>query len=123
MCECVSCKITDKFRTTGFDTWPKGELRPLPRKLADKTYAAHWSHCGAEFYRKPAALSGSPFPCTGTPQSDPRIAYSFPGGQVGKVRLAAREPVWPRRDGSARPAATDDAAEYVKAFCQANRLT
>ena len=123
MCNCTICKATDKFHG-GFATWPKGELRPIPRKLADKGYAAHWTHCGAEFYRKPAALSGSPFPCTGTPQSDPRIGYHFPGGQVGKVRASATDKPWPRSsEHDPRPPATDDAAEYAATFAKSIHLT
>lgn len=120
MCDCTICKATNALRHAGFDAWPKGEPRPIPRVLKDKGYAAHWAHCGAEFYRKPGP-AGSPFPCNGVPQSDPRIAYHFPGGQIGKVRHQAGEKAWPRKDD--RPPATDDAAEYAAAFCKANHLT
>ena len=123
MCDCTICKATDKLRTAGFDAWPKGELRPIPRNLKDKGYAAHWAHCGAEFYRKPVP-AGSPFPCTGTPQSDPRIGYHFPGGQVGKVRREVGKKPWPRSSKhDPRPPATDDAAEYAASFAKSNHLT
>ena len=121
VCTCASCKITDSYTDKGFAAWPKGEMRPIPRKIKDPAYAAHWAHCGAEFYRKPAAVLGSPFPCTGTKHGDPRAWYHFPGGQVGKARSAPGGKLWPRKDGVSP--ATKDAQEYVAAFVKANCLT
>jgi hypothetical protein len=124
MCTCVSCKLTDSYSSKGFDVWPKAEgMRPLPAKLKDPVYDAHWRYCGAKFYAKPAGTAGSPFPCTGTRQVDPRAAYSFPGGQVGKVKRYADAPMaFPRRDELARPQYVDDTAGYVAAFTAANHL-
>jgi hypothetical protein len=118
MCTCSSCRHTDSFAGKGFADWPRGEPKGAAKSKAE--YSAHWSHCGAEFGRKLAALSGSPFPCRGTVHGDPRIWYHFPGGQVGKARHGFGHPLQPRRDKTLPEVS---AANYVDAFCTANNLT
>ena len=120
MCRCASCRVTDSFSRKSFADWPKGEPKGAAKAKAE--YSAHWSHCGAEFGRKPAALSGSPFPCRGTAQTDPRIWYHFPGGQVGQARHGPGFQPQPRGADS-YPSATDCPPDYVAAFCLANNLT
>jgi hypothetical protein len=115
MCTCTSCKFTDSFSIKGFDAWPKGEPKGPAKARAE--YAAHWRHCGGS--QKPHTL-GSPFPCTGTPQTDPRIWYHFPNGQRGKARRKHGETPYSRDD---YPHGVEGAAEYVAAFVSANNLT
>ena len=98
-------------------------LRALPiEKLErmDKAYLAHVAY--GKRSGGTNVLAGSPFPCIGTRQTDPRIAYHFPGGQHGKVRFTSGdEKTFPREDK--RPDATDDPVEYVSRFIKANNLT
>ena len=120
MCTCASCKVTDAVRE-----WPKAVSRRQitaadVRLRADPVYAAHWRHCGVA--PKGPTLMGSPFPCTGTPQTDGRAGYAFPGGRAplrrqnsnDKPRAWSRFPALP---------AEDDSAAYVRAFVAANHLT
>ena len=117
MCQCTTCRFTDSHKG-GFPTWPKGEPKGAAKSKAE--YSAHWAHCGAEFGRKPAALSGSPFPCRGTPRTDPRIWYHFPGGQVGQARHECGSALIDRKE---RPDAARSVSDYSAAFCAANNLT
>ena len=117
MCRCPSCRFTDSFTTKGVDAWPRGEPKGPAKSKAE--YAAHWRHCGGS--QKPHTL-GSPFPCTGTPQTDPRIWYHFPGGQIGQARHRHGHPLRPRSNKD-RPDATESIPDYVVAFCLANNLT
>ena len=114
MCTCASCKFTDSFRSKGFEAWPKGEPKGPARSKAE--YAAHWQHCGGS--QRPRTL-GSPFPCTGTKQTDPRLWYHFPGGQVGKGRVHPGADLVPR----SKPLPMSHTLEgYMEAFTKANNL-
>lgn len=120
MCSCASCKATNKARA-----WPVAVSRRQitaadVRLRADPVYAAHWRHCSV--IRKGPTYIRSPFPCTGTPQTDGRDGYSFPGGQVGKVRVLADKKPWKGRPNGNIPA-IESPREYVAAFCKANNLT
>lgn len=127
MCDCTSCKATDSFHG-GFTTWPKGERAPATvfgrdKIPADKAYKAHWAHCGAEAHRQRAKLdTRMVLPRAGVPQTDPRISYSFPGGQVAQYRHGGPgSKLYERRDS--RIPATENVAEYVRLFCKENNLT
>lgn len=128
MCNCTSCKATDRLHDAGFAAWPKGERAPATvygrNKIpADKAYKAHWAHCGAEAHRQRAKLDmRMVLPCAGTPQTDPRIGYSFPGGQVAQYRHGGPGGKLYERRGSRIPA-TENVAEYVRLFCKENNLT
>ena len=52
-CSCESCRNTDSLRLAGFDKWPTGN--PAGKRASESEYRSHWSHCGAEFNRKPKA--------------------------------------------------------------------
>jgi hypothetical protein len=115
MCRCTTCKFTDSFASTSFADWPRGESKGAAKSKAE--YAAHWRYCGGS--QKPHTL-GSPFPCTGTHRTDPRIWYHFPGGQVGQARPSAD---CGRIDRKGWPDATNITDDYVADFCLANGLT
>lgn len=127
MCNCTSCKATDRLRDAGFAAWPKGERAPATvygrNKIpADKAYKVHWAHCGAEAHRQRAKLDmRMRLPAGGTAQSDPHLGYAFPGGQLGSTREHAGVKFFEKR-GTALEATTNT-DKYVKMFCKANNLT
>lgn len=70
MCDCTSCKATDRLAGAGFDNWPKGE-KATPKE-ATMIYTAHvnfnWRDArkraelgpkGADFYGTPAGMTKS----------------------------------------------------------------
>lgn len=127
MCNCTSCKATDRLHDAGFAAWPKGERAPATvygrNKIpADKAYKAHWAHCGAEAHRQRAKLdTRMRLPAGGTAQSDPHLGYAFPGGQLGSTRENAGAKVFEKRGTALK--ATTNTDKYVKMFCEANNLT
>lgn len=128
MCDCTSCKATDRLRDAGFAAWPKGERAPATvygrNKIpADKAYKVHWAHCGAEAHRQRAKLDmRMRLPAGGTAQSDPHLGYAFPGGQVAQCRYEGPGGKLCERRDSHIPA-TENVAEYVRLFCKGNNLT
>ena len=80
MCDCTSCKETDRYANAGFAKWPTGE--PKGKRTSEAEYRAHTAHVwkGA---RKTLNL-GSPFPCTGTTALDPHGHYQFEGSAYTK---------------------------------------
>mgnify|MGYP001611899260 CR=1 FL=1 len=144
MCTCVSCSAThntkkwptavgkvaqykiDRLRALTFsplqglgffNTNNSDGIKKLERM--DKAYLAHVAY--GKRSEGSNMLTGSPFPCTGTRQTDPHIAYHFPGGQHGEVRFTSDDKkTFPRKDE--RPDATNDPVEYVSRFIKANNL-
>ena len=62
-------------------------------------------------------------PSLKTPQTDPRIGYYFPGGQVAKMRVSRGANLFSRPTKDVGMRATDSVSEYVAAFCKLNNLT
>lgn len=95
MCTCASCKYTHgkQFQAplvdgeyvpgSNFALWPKGE--PAGTRRSAAAYAAHWTHCGAEFHSRRAAFK-------------PGMPAAYPSWVTCQINMPIPQaPAWVRR--------------------------
>jgi len=97
--------LMQKHRAAG--TAPKMPAWYKPTTLPKSTRRKHW----------PVYVSR-----LGTVPTDPRIGYSFPGGQTAKQRWRAGAKLFSVRADKGLMTATEDTRVYVAAFCKLNGL-